>query len=91
MAGKKRDASERAIVETLRAVGATVEYLSGPNVPDLLVGHCGGNWLMEVKMPKGKVSEGQALWQRNWMGTVNVVRTPEEALRVIGVRLGRTG
>lgn len=84
--GKKRDANERPIIDALRAVGATVEQLSGPNVPDLLVGYHGANWLFEVKTAKGKESDGQKSWSLGWMGTVYVVRTPERALELIGCK-----
>lgn len=83
-AGKRRDQNEPAIIEALRAVGATVEQLSGPNVPDLLVGYHGANWLFEVKTPKGKESDGQKSWSLGWMGTVYVVRSPDQALGLIG-------
>lgn len=82
--GKRRDENERGIIDALRAVGATVEQLSGPNVPDLLVGYRGANWLFEVKTAKGKESDGQKSWSLGWMGTVYVVRTPEQALTLIG-------
>jgi hypothetical protein len=88
-AGKRRDANEPAIIAALRAVGATVEQLSGPNLPDLLVGFCGGNWLFEVKTEKGKLRPNQHLWQDLWHGTVNIVRTPDEALRYIMIQAAR--
>lgn len=90
-AGKRRDANESAIIDALRAVGATVEQLSGPNVPDLLVGYRGANWLFEVKTPKGKESDGQKSWSLGWMGTGYVVRSPEQALELIGCGARRTG
>ena len=88
-AGKRRDANEPAIIAALRAVGATVEQLSAPDLPDLLVGYCGGNWLMEVKTEKGKLKPGQERWQEWWRGVVDVVRSPEEALRRIGIQATR--
>lgn len=92
-ASKKRDSNEKAIVAALKAVGATVEHL---DIVDLLVGYCGGNWLLEVKTEKGlkrksKTAERQAAWQRQWAGQVHIVSSPEEALRRIGCGARRTG
>ena len=87
--GKRRDANEPSIIAALRAVGATVEQLSAPDLPDLLVGYCGGNWLFEVKTEKGKQSVGHLAWENWWMGQVHIVRSPEEALRRIGSKATR--
>ncbi len=86
-ASKRRDGNEGPIIAALKAVGASVAQLSGPNLPDLLVGYCGGNWLLEVKTPKGKLSDGQAIGFARWAGNINVVRSPEEALRRIGIKV----
>ncbi len=82
--GKRRDSNERPIIDALEAVGATVQQLSAPDVPDLLVAYRGANYLLEVKTPKGKLEPGQATWIRGWMADVHVVRSPEEALSSIG-------
>ena len=87
-AARKRDANESSIVDALRAVGATVERLSGPDLPDLLVGFKGLTWIAEVKNENGKVRPGQAEWHRQWRGSaVWVLRCPEDALEMIGVRV----
>jgi len=83
----RRDNNEREIIDTLRAVGATVQQLSAKGVPDLLVGFDGENYLLEVKAVKyGKLTEDEAAWHEAWAGSVQVVRTPDEALRAIGLR-----
>ena len=94
-----RDLSEPEIIAALRKIGATVEQLDGTNIPDLLVGFRGRNWLMEVKNPEGpkggasqhgqKLSDGQADWHQAWPGQVAVVRTPEDALWAIGAMRDR--
>jgi len=90
----KRDLNEQTIVTALERVGATVERMSGPDLPDLLVGYRGVNVLLEVKRPagaKGGTSHrdllpGQAEWHAAWRGAAPVVvRTAEEALAAIGV------
>jgi len=93
----KTDDNQQEIIDALRAVGATVQDLSkvGNGCPDILVGYKGGkyagflvynNYLMEIKNPdtKGKLNMLQKVWHMNWRGNVQVVRTVEEALRVIG-------
>jgi hypothetical protein len=82
----KVDDNQAAIVDLLRAVGATVESLArvGNGVPDLLVGFRGVNWLLEVKAPKGALTDDQAGWHPLWRGQVAIVRSADEALKVIG-------
>lgn len=48
---RKVDANQKAIVEVLRSVGATVVLLHavGGGIPDLLVGYRQRTWLLEVK------------------------------------------
>lgn len=80
----KRDSNERAIIDALENAGATVIQLSMTNVPDLLVGFRGENFLFETKQKKGKLRIGQAYWVENWQGKpVEIVHTSEEALRAI--------
>ena len=90
----KRDKNEPEIIAALEAVGATVEQLpTGRGVPDLLVGVSRygkfdiqrRNFLLEVKTEKGKLNEKQTKWFKSWNGQAEVVRTPEEALAVIGI------
>jgi Holliday junction resolvase len=87
--GKRRDANERSIVAALRAAGATVEQLSAPDLPDLLVGHAGKNYLLEVKSSKGVLSEGQWAWVLRWAGRTRIVRTVEGALEACGIKAVR--
>lgn len=83
----KVDQNQDEIVTALRAAGATVQSLAaiGKGCPDLLASLRGAMFLIEVKRAKGKVNELQAEWHAQWQAKVHVVRTPEDALRVIGV------
>ena len=92
----KRDANEPSIIAALEAAGATVSQIAtGKGVPDLLVGadmpcpHCGfmfpQNKLEEVKTEHGKLNAKQRKFFRLHKGQADVVRTPQEALAVIGV------
>ena len=81
----KRDDNEPAIIAALERVGATVEQIpTGRGVPDLLVGFCGANFLLECKTLHGKLNQKQRTWHGRWKGQASVVRTPERALSAIG-------
>ena len=89
---KRTDHNQAAIVAALRSAGASVQTLHevGKGCPDLLVGHRGDNYLIEVKNPAQKPSDRkltveEQAWHEGWKGQKAVVETEAEALRVIGV------
>lgn len=86
MRAAKIDSTHNAIVCALRDVGASVTSLAavGLGVPDLVVGWRRQNFLLEVKTEKGQLNPYQKAFHSMWNGQVAVVRTPEEALAVIG-------
>ena len=93
MRGKKTDANQASIIAVLRQVGATVVDLSavGKGCPDLLVGHRGVTYLLEVKNVKGKnrTTPDQDVFYAWWRGApVSIVRTADEALSAIGITEG---
>ena len=77
----KRDENEREVIVALETCGASVEQLSGRDIPDLLVGFQGRDYTVEVKHPKTpkskakrlERSEGQAEWAKRWRGAKSVV------------------
>ena len=77
----RRDANEPEIVEALEAVGAKVLRLDDV---DLLVAFRDKLYLLEVKTPQGRLNKKQAAFFREWAGYVWIVRTPEQALALIG-------
>ena len=86
------DANQRQVVAALRGAGASVQLLHavGEGCPDLLVGHRGVNYLIEVKdgqkPPSAqKLTPQQEIWHRDWRGHRVVVNSPEAALAAIGV------
>jgi hypothetical protein len=82
----KRDMNEKRIVEALRMVpGVTVVHLNAPGLPDLLVGRNGVNYLMEIKTPRGKLTEPEQDFFERWNGQCAVVRSVDDAQLVIGV------
>ncbi len=80
------DANHSMIVAALRQVGASVQDLAkvGQGCPDILVGYRGQNYLMEIKVNRGKPTPAQVVWHMTWQGQVVVVRDVDEALHVIG-------
>ena len=86
----RTDTNQKLIVEELRKLGASVEYLSnvGKGVPDLLVGVDGVNFLLEVKSlvtsygRKG-LNDMQQDWHAKWKGQKAVVSNLEEAIQVV--------
>lgn len=93
---RRRDDNERAIVDALRAAGATVQAIDATGVPDLLVGYNGVTYLVEVKQAHGQAGVGmrktasglrdsQEAWFAMWRGlTPAIATTPAEALAAIG-------
>ena len=91
----KVDDNQKAIVDAVRKMGCTVQPLHsvGQGCPDLLVGINGGNFLWEIKdgskQPSAqRLTEDQVKWHSEWRGSVDVIRSVDEAIaRVNGVRL----
>lgn len=86
------DDNAAEIVVALRGAGCVVQLIQGANrqagVPDLLVGHKGRNYLLEVKRPKlGRLSVAQLAFVRGWRGQVAVVTTVEEAFAGVGINV----
>jgi hypothetical protein len=82
----KVDANAPELVESLRAMGYSVDVLPGGNGrPDLLVGvpASGANVLLEVKQPGGKLNPLQVKWHREWKGKAHVVWSFQDALMVL--------
>lgn len=84
---KTRDANERGIIDALEHAGALVIQTDKPL--DLIVGY-GRQWfLMEIKVPGGKLTPAQDEFFEAWAkhgasGLATVVRSASEALSVIG-------
>lgn len=79
------DANQASVVNALRIAGASVQHLHavGAGCPDILVGHRGRNWLMEIKREGGKRNKKQIEWHDAWRGQVVTVESPFQALRVL--------
>ena len=73
----KRDGNEQEIVDCLRAHGLSVVPMDMP--ADLLVGYNRRTWLVEVKMPKGKLTPTQADFYASWQGNETILRSVDDA------------
>jgi hypothetical protein len=85
------DVNQPAIVEALRAVGASVQplHMVGKGCPDLLVAFRGDTFVFEVKdgakpPSQRRLTPDEAQWHTGWQAPVYVVESVEDALRVIG-------
>lgn len=68
---RRVDANQKAIVQALKAMGASVTDLHsvGRGCPDLLVGYRGGIILLEVKSSeKARFTKAEEEWSRTWRG-----------------------
>lgn len=87
----RADLNQSEIVKALRGVGATVHITNqvGQGFPDLVCGIFGKNYLLEVKNEdtRGRLTPEQEIFLDKWKGKVHVVKTVDEALRVIGVEV----
>lgn len=81
----RTDKTQSAIVAALRKAGCQVTSLAaiGKGVPDLLVHRAMRLWLLECKTGSGDLTPAQRAWHALW--PVHVVRSPEEALRAVGL------
>jgi len=86
----RQDDNHGAVVEALRAHGATVHTISqGGGIPDLLVGYKGKTALLEVKdgdkPPSArKLTEPEEKFFASWSGgPLFIVNSPEEACAML--------
>ena len=73
----KRDANEKEIITELEEHGFTVERMDVP--VDLVAGHAGRDYLIEVKMPKATMSGPQEIFYGAWRGSKTILRSIDDA------------
>lgn len=89
---RRVDANQAEIVDALRQAGASVTDLHevGKGCPDIVVGWRDARTgayvttLMEIKTAQGTLTPEERDWWAAWQGMAHIVRSPQEALRVIG-------
>lgn len=85
-AAAKRDANEPEVVRALELAGWTVVRVSDTGFPDLVAVRRGVLRLLEVKGPKGELTEAQVKLHQRLSAAglpVAIVRSPEEALAAV--------
>ena len=80
----RSDANAKAIIDAWRTFGASVELIGRPL--DALVGFRGRTYLVEIKTSKGKLRASQVKFLDLWRGQSAIVRTVDEALKLIGAK-----
>ena len=82
---KRADATQPAIVEALRKIGAWVLHLHtvGQGCPDLLIWNRGRYLFLECKVPGETINKQQAEFIATCPGEIHVVRSPEEAIEAV--------
>lgn len=80
----KRDHTEGAIVAALVKAGCSVHYVDR-EVFDILVGRAGVTYALELKSPKGRLTERQEKFKDTWRGHYAICSTPTEALAAVGL------
>lgn len=88
---RRVDENQEAVVDAFRQAGARVRVCSeiGKGHPDLIVVWDGWNpptRYVEVKGPKGKLTKAQREWIAETGITPTIVRSPLEALSVMGFK-----
>lgn len=79
---KRRDENELEIVHALEQIGCHVTRLDDPF--DLLVGYRGRDFKMEVKMPRGTLTDDQVDYIADNRGApLHVVTTVDQAIAVV--------
>ena len=86
MLAARVDGNQAQIVEALRAVGCSVVDLHrvGGGVSDLLACFRGETFLIECKVGEPRFTEAEDAFMASWPGRIEVVTSPEGALRAIG-------
>lgn len=91
MKAARIDANQPSIVRSLRQAGATVQSLVeiGSGCPDILIGFRGKCFVAEIKdwkqpPSKQRLTPMEKKWHQEWQGQIAVIKTADEALKLIG-------
>lgn len=83
----RKDGNHNEIAEVFVGMGCSVLDLSrvGDDCPDMLVGISAFNVLVEVKNneTRGKLTEGQKRFMRDWNGPTEECRSVDEAIEIV--------
>ncbi len=81
----RTDQNQRDVIEAFRRLGAAVVSIAaiGGGVPDLLVALDGVTYLIEVKLPGGKLKASQEAFRASWPAPVFVVRGVDDVVALV--------
>jgi hypothetical protein len=82
----KKDANHNLVADAFKAMGCSVKDTSrlGDDFPDMVVGLCGINVLIEVKRDeKAKLTDGQFKFFHEWKGWTAVVRSVDDVQKIV--------
>lgn len=79
------DLAQAATVKALRDIGVSVAVTSvlGNGFPDLVWSYHGVTGMLELKTGSEPLTEAEKDFHARWGGFIPIVRTPEEAQRVV--------
>ena len=83
MSRHKVDANQQAIIEALKAAGASVLDLSGVERPNIIAGYRGINILVITAGRGSRLTLVEREFIASWRGQVGVVSSVEEALELL--------
>lgn len=87
----RKDANQDEIVDTLRAIGASVAitHQLGGGFPDIVVGFRGETYLIEIKdgskpPSRRRLTKDEKEFHQSWNGHIAIANNSDEALKIIG-------
>lgn len=86
----RTDGNQTEIVKVFRSMGCSVAITSGlgGGFPDIVVGVCGVNLLIEIKdgsapASQQKLTSDEKEWHNGWKGIVHIVSSEDDAIGLI--------
>jgi hypothetical protein len=74
--GNRVDDNQQVIVKNLRKAGYSVAIIApcGKGIPDIIIGHNGRNYLVEIKVGNAKLTPCEKAWHDSWRGQVFIAK-----------------
>ena len=94
MTPKRTDGNQATIAADLRRAGCKVfdTHALGHGFPDIVVAHAGTDWpdhtwLFEIKAQgnRARLTPDEAQFMTDWPGRIDIIRSAEDALAIMGL------
>lgn len=84
---RRKDVNHNLLAEAFIKLGYSVVDTSrlGDDFPDILVARRGQIALIEIKAEKGKMTDGQWTFYKNFPGLIFICKTIEDVMRIDGI------